>query len=564
MVSMIVPAIAQAPLVGYRLVVLALIATGFLSFGVWAHHMFTTGIPQLSLSFFSAASMAVSVPAGIQVFAWIATIASGKVRLTTPALFVIGFLFIFTLGGLTGVMVAMVPFDWQVHDTYFVVAHFHYVLIGGMVFPLFAAFYYWVPHASRNALSERCGRWVFGLMFAGVNVAFFPMHITGLMGMPRRVYTYPAGLGWDWLNLVSTVGAFLVAAGVALFIFDMARRFRFSWDSVGNIWNAGTLEWIPSHTYGTRSIPIVRTREPLWEQPGLENDVETGRYYLPGTATGGRETIVTSPIHAEPQYVLRIPGPGWSPFLAALFTAACFLLLTVKLVVPALACGVLASAMVIWWLWESDPAPGAPVEIGGGIRLPVYVTGPMNHSWWGMVVLLLVAGMLFACLVFSYLFLWISNPGGWPPANVGLPALSWPVAACLLYAMSSGAMLGASRLLRRVPARTAWPFRLAVLAAAGLMAVGFALDLAAHWQSGLRPAASSYGAVVYTITGLQGFYVAVLGLMALFVLARSLAGRLDGVWRASFDNTLLLWHFTTAQGAIGLILVALFPRALGS
>jgi cytochrome c oxidase subunit I+III len=188
----------------------------------------------------------------------------------------------------------------------------------------------------------------------------------------------------------------------------------------------------------------------------------------------------------------------------------------------------------------------------------------MNHSWWGMVVLLLVAGMLFACLVFSYLFLWISNPGRWPPASVGLPALSWPAAACLLYAASSGAMLGASRLLRRVPGRSAWPFRLAVLAASGMMAVGFALDLAAHWQSGLRPAASSYGAVVYTITGLQGFYVAVLGLMALFVLARSLAGRLDGVWRASFDNTLLLWHFTMAQGAIGLILVALFPRALGS
>ena len=165
---------AQTPLVGYRLVVLALIATGFLSFGLWVHHMFTTGIPQLSLGFFSAASMAVAIPSGIQVFAWIAHASpSGKLQLKTPTLFVLGFLFIFVLGGLTGVMVAMVPFDWQAHDTYFIVAHLHYVLIGGMVFPLFAAFYYWMPTVSRRPLSERVGRWVFGLMFVGVNVTFF-------------------------------------------------------------------------------------------------------------------------------------------------------------------------------------------------------------------------------------------------------------------------------------------------------------------------------------------------------------------------------------------------------
>ena len=174
MVSMIVPTMARTPLVAYTLIVVALIATGFFSFGLWVHHMFTTGIPALSLSFFSAASMAVSLPSGIQVFAWIATMASGRLMFATPSLFVLGFLFIFTLGGLTGVMVAMVPFDWQAHDTYFVVAHLHYVLVGGMVFPLFAAFYYWAPAFSRCALSERLGRWTFGLMFVGFNVAFFP------------------------------------------------------------------------------------------------------------------------------------------------------------------------------------------------------------------------------------------------------------------------------------------------------------------------------------------------------------------------------------------------------
>ncbi|MDQ2081120.1 cytochrome c oxidase subunit I [Xanthobacteraceae bacterium Astr-EGSB] len=556
MVSMIVPTIAGSPLVAHRLVVLALIATGFISFGVWVHHMFTTGIPQLSLSFFSAASMAVSVPSGIQVFAWIATIARGRVMLTTPALFVIGFLFIFTLGGLTGVMVGMVPFDWQAHDTYFVVAHFHYVLIGGMVFPLFAAFYYWTPHTSRRPLSERLGRWVFGLIFAGVNVAFFPMHITGLMGMPRRVYTYPAGMGWDWLNLVSTVGAFLVAAGVALFLIDLLRNFRPSPDNAGNVWNAGTLEWLPSGDYANRSIPIVRTHYPLWDQPRLAEDVEAGRYYLPGAPTGGRETIVTSPVHAEPQYVVQMPGPGWAPVLAAFFTAAFFLLLTVKLVWPALACGVLAVGFVLRWLWDTDPGRTPPVDIGGGLTLPTYVTGPMSHAWWAMIVLLLVAGTLFVCLLFSYFFLWTVNPRGWFAAP--LPDLVWPAGAAILYGLGSVMIVVAGRTLWRP-----WTSRLALAAAVPLLVCALGIDINAHLQSGLRPQDTSYGAVVAMFLSLQGFYVGTLIVMAFYTLARSFAGKLDQVRRGTFDNTMLLWHFATAQGLAGIAVVQFFPRLVG-
>src|SRR5690606_2713461 len=188
LVSTMVAALARTPLIGHNLIVLAFLATGFISFGVWSHHMFTTGMPRLSVGFFSAASMAVSVPAGIQVFSWIATLAAGKPRHDTPTLFVVGGLVTFVMGGLTGVMVAMVPFDWQAHDTHFIVAHLHYVLIGGMVFPLFAAFYYWMGMTSRRALSERLGKWVFWLMFAGMHITFLPMHLTGFMGMPRRVY----------------------------------------------------------------------------------------------------------------------------------------------------------------------------------------------------------------------------------------------------------------------------------------------------------------------------------------------------------------------------------------
>jgi len=566
MVSMIVPTMAQTPLVGYRLVVLALIATGFLSFGLWVHHMFATGLPKLSQSFFTAASAAVAIPSAIQVFAWIATIAGGKLRLTTPALFILGFLFIFTVGGLTGVMVAMAPFDWQAHDTYFVVAHLHYVLIGGMVFPLFAAFYYWAPVASRRPLSERVGRWVFGLMFIGTNVTFFPMHITGLVGMPRRVYTYLEGLGWDSLNLISTIGAFMIASGVLLFLADLVRNFRPTQsDNAGNVWKAGTLEWLPNDTYGTRSIPAITSRDPLWEQPNLSRDVEDGRYYLPGAPTGWRETIVTSPVEAEPQYVVQLPGPGWAHFLAAVFTAAFFLLLTVKIVMPALVCGVIALIAVIWWLWQTDAGPGErPVEIGGGVRLPVYATGPTSHSWWAMIVLIVVAGMTYGSLVFSYLFLWTVNPpGGWLPKPGDLPAVAWPLVSGALYVAASGLIALASRTLRWPRLSLAVP--LLVLAAMVCAVGGVALDFLAQWRTGLRAEASSYGAAVYSITAFQGFFVATITVMGLYTVARWLTGRLTSVRRVTFENTMLLWHYTVVQGLAGLALVYGFPHlAAGS
>src|SRR5687768_2059966 len=379
LVSMMIPTMARTPLIGYHLIVVALIATGFFSFGLWVHHMFTTGIPGLSLAFFSAASMAVAIPSGIQVFSWIATIAAGKkpFRINVPSLFILGFMFIFVVGGLTGVMVAVVPFDFQAHDTYFIVAHLHYVLVGGMVFPLFATFYYWAPMVSRKMLSERLGRWAFWLMFIGFNTAFFPMHITGLAGMPRRVWTYSSYLGWDWLNLISTAGAFIMASGVLVFIIDLVRNFRFSQQGVSeNPWNAGTLEFLPSDVYSTRSIPHVTSRDPLWDQPNLAQQVREGLHYLPNAPTGGRETLITSVIEAKPQYVIQMPGPGWAHVAAAVFTAACFLLLTIKAVAIALTCGVLAIVSCIIWAWQLDKPDQGEVDIGGGIRLPTYMTGP--------------------------------------------------------------------------------------------------------------------------------------------------------------------------------------------
>jgi cytochrome c oxidase subunit I+III len=564
-VSMILPTMAQVPLVAYRLVVLAMLATGLLSLGVWAHHMFTTGIPQVAVSFFSAASMAVAVPSGIQVFAWIATLAAGRLRFTVPALFVLGFLVIFTLGGLTGVMLGLVPFDWQAHDTYFVVGHLHYVLIGGMVFPFFGALYYWAPTVSTNPLSERLGRWVFGLMFAGFNLAFFPMHVTGLLGMPRRVWTYPAGVGWDGLNLTSTIGAYLLGAGVVLFVVDLVRRFRpdvRGGGGAGNIWNAGTLEWLPNTTYGVRSIPIVSSREPLWDQPGLERDVEAGANYLPDVPTGARETIVTSARDAQPQYVLQLPGPGWPHLLAGWFTAFFFLGLTLKVAWASLVFGVLALAMVLIWMWQSDPGPWPEqVDIGRGLSLPVNAVGAGSHSGWATLILIAVAGAIFASFVFSYFFLWLASPHVWPAQSGQGPAgISWAIASSVLLVSSSAAIWLGGRALggsRSAAVRAALALALASLVGA------IGCDVLSQWRTGLRPTQHAYGALVYTALSLQAVYVALLGVAAAFALARSLFGRLDARRRATWDNIALLWHYTVAQGLLGAALVHLVPRWLG-
>ena len=204
MISMIIPTFSRRPLAGYVWVAASLIAIAFISFGVWVHHMFATGMPVQAMAFFSAVSLIIVLPSGVQFFAWIGTMWKGRVRFTTPMLFALGFLLIFLLGGITGAMVAVLPFDWQVTDTYFVVAHFHYVLNGAVVFPIFGALYHWLPKVTGRLLSERLGKLSFWTMFVGFNVAFFPMHVLGLLGMPRRIYTYDRGLGWDGLNLVVT------------------------------------------------------------------------------------------------------------------------------------------------------------------------------------------------------------------------------------------------------------------------------------------------------------------------------------------------------------------------
>jgi cytochrome c oxidase subunit I len=321
MVSSIISTFTGRRVVGYTALVLSLISTGFIGFGLWVHHMFAADVPALGQSFFTAASMMIAIPAGVQIFCWIATLWAGRPVFKTSLMFVLGFFFIFVIGGLTGVMLASEPVDLQVHDTFFVVAHFHYVLIGGAVFPLFGGFYYWFPKLTGRLLNENLGKWNFWLLFVGFNLTFFPMHQLGLKGMPRRVYTYLGGSGWQSLNLLATGGAFIMIVGVLLFVVNVFRSLRIGELAGDNPWNAPTLEWAtssPAPSYNFLHVPTVRGGYPLWEQPesqpvvvGLRSDI--------------REVLVTSTLDARPDHRSLFPDPSVWPFLAAVATTGLFI-----------------------------------------------------------------------------------------------------------------------------------------------------------------------------------------------------------------------------------------------
>jgi cytochrome c oxidase subunit I+III len=320
-VSAILPTFARRKMFGHPFLVLSLVATGFLSFGLWVHHMFATGLPQLGQSFFTAASMAITIPSGVQVFCWIATLWSGRPRFATPLLFVLGFIFLFVLGGITGVMVASVPFDQQAHDTYFIVAHLHYVQVGAFVFPLFAAVYYWFPKMTGRMLSETAGKWHFWLFFIGMNVAFFPMHFLGLMGMTRRVYTYLPETGWGPLNLLATVGAGTMAVAVLIFLANVFRSRRHGVPAGDDPWDAHSLEWAtpsPPPAYNFLHIPVVQGLYALWDRT-------PDRPVVVGMNTERREVLLTTVLDAEPDARYVHPGGSIAPLLCALAVGVTFI-----------------------------------------------------------------------------------------------------------------------------------------------------------------------------------------------------------------------------------------------
>ncbi|SEJ41522.1 cytochrome c oxidase subunit I [Paraburkholderia diazotrophica] len=355
-VSDALPVFCRRPLVGYGPVALSTVATMLIGFVVWIHHMFATGLPALALSLFGAASMAIAVPSAIATFAWIATIWTGRPVFRVPFYYFAGFVLLFVIGGVSGVMTAAVPFDWQLTDTYFVVAHLHYVLLGINVFPVIGGVYFWFPKFTGRMMSERIGKFAFWVMFIGFNVAFFPMHLAGLLGMPRRIYTYAPDMGWSTVNLITSVGSFVLALGILIFLCDLLYSLRRGAVAGDNPWDAGTLEWSttsPPPPYNFAVAPTIASRHPLWEgrieeegQNGLRSSLEEG-FIL----DRGREALGTTALEARPDVILKMPEDSYTPFVLSACATLLFagLALLAWWLVAAMLVGCAASIIV--WLW---------------------------------------------------------------------------------------------------------------------------------------------------------------------------------------------------------------------
>jgi len=376
-VSDALPVFCRRPLVGYTPVALATVATMVVGFIVWIHHMFATGIPALALAFFGSASMVIAIPSAVATFAWVATIYTGRPVFKVPFFYFAGFVLLFVIGGVSGVMTAAVPLDWQLTDTYFVVAHLHYVLLGINVFPVIGGIYYWFPKFTGRMMSERIGKIGFVVLFIGFNVAFFPMHIAGLLGMPRRIYTYPADMGWNTVNLITSLGSFLFAFGVLIFLIDLVWSYKRGPVAGDNPWDAPTLEWSissPPPPYNFATIPFVGSRHPLWEDRlPKERGERIGSVLDEGYILDhGREALGTTVLDGEPDIILKMPGDSYAPFLLGVFSSLVFAGMVLHAWWFTAAMLAASAVSLIAWLWperaliqrEPDPVSDAGGVIG--------------------------------------------------------------------------------------------------------------------------------------------------------------------------------------------------------
>ncbi|MHA6723911.1 cytochrome c oxidase subunit I [Sphingomonas sp. RS2018] len=543
-VSTILPVMARTKILGYGGLVAAVLALAFLSFGLWVHHMFATGIPHMALGFFSAASTLVAVPTAVQLFAWLGTLWSGRPQMKLPMLYLIGFFVVFVLGGLTGVMLAVVPFDQQAHDTAFVTAHLHYVLVGGFVFPMLAAAYYWLPHFTGRGRVMRLGEAAFWLIFVGFNLTFFMMHLTGLLGMPRRIDTYPDGMGWTALNLLSSVGSFVMAFGFALFAIDVGLQIWLGRRGKRNPWGAGTLEWAmatPAPAYNFASLPAVTSRDPLDERPDLGVELARGEGWLGAARNNWRETLAVDMVTGAPEHIVILPGNSSLPIATAGMLGGFFLAMLASLywIAPLFLIGV----TVLGWRWAASNGLRADVgrlAAGPDTTLPVAAEADGTTGWWGSVFALAASTTLFASLLFGYAFLWTVAPN-WPPPALIAPMLWQPVLAL------AGAGVSALAIRRGAVGAAIGGQVAIVLALIGTVAMALP-----------SPTGHAYAATGAAVAGYGLFHAALATIMLAFLRSRIASGHVGGA-RQGERRIVRLWSDHAAGSAAVVMLVLVLP-----
>ncbi|MEJ7800724.1 MAG: cbb3-type cytochrome c oxidase subunit I [Ilumatobacter sp.] len=557
-VSMVLPAMVQRRIAGYHWMVAAMIGIGVLSFGLWAHHMFTVGLPAIVLAFFASASMVIAIPAGVQIFSWVATIWDGRVRWATPFLFVFGFLSTFVIGGITGVMVAAVPFDEQAHDSYFVVGHLHYVLIGGVALPMFAGIYYWFPKFTGKMMSERLGKWNFWLMFTGIHVTFFPMHIVGLLGMPRRIYTYPEESGWGIYNLISSLGLLLIIPGLGCFILNVVHSYRKGRPAGPNPWGANTLEWAlpsPPKQHSWTIPPIVHSNSPLWDQDDLHSGTDKQEKLV--RAMGAwplrwRAALVVGTGDGEPEEIFRVADTSYWPLVTAIGTVVIFASELLKLRLGLLAGAVVIVFSVIMWNRPSPPPMSEQEELDFEAEhgVPVRASGSIVLARWGFGLIMLILSIAFGSFVLSYFYLRIENPA-WPPLDVDRPSLAVGGAVVVLIVIAAfAAIWGRRSLLQGRTARLAGG--LGVACAAGLAASGVLVRELANLTFGSSD--HSYGSIFHAFAGFAILVMFIAFVVSAMTLYYAVRGHFTARRFSPVDNAVRMWT-GSAIITIGSILV---------
>ncbi|TVQ34357.1 MAG: cytochrome c oxidase subunit I [Geminicoccaceae bacterium] len=548
----IIPVFAQRPLIGYRASIAAIIAMAFLSFGIWVHHMFTVGIPHLALAFFSLGSALVAVPTAVQIFAWLATLAHGRPRFDVPMLYVFGFFFVFVLGGLTGVMLAMVPFNWQAHDTYFVVAHLHYVLVGGFLFPLLAALYYWLPHVTGRQSVHRIALPAFWLIFVGFNLTFLHMHWTGLLGMPRRVFTYDGSEGWEVLNLLSSVGGFILTMGFALVLMDVLVQRRFGKRFRRDPWRAATLDWAmptPPAPYTFAAIPEIDRRADGLEPRRLGPRLAAGDGYLARARKGWQETLGVHMTTGAPEQIVVLPRTSHLPLYTALATG----LVVLALLVRAYEVAAFGLVLVVGLMLYTAQGAGQKVDhgkldAGRGVALPVHTEAAEPPPWWALIFTLVADATLFASLVFGAFYLWLIAPA-WPPSEV--MEARWPALALVVLGLSAGPIAARAALQRLRSGGSVAPW----LVAGGLGVLAAGVGLLRLLTDALPdPTAHGYAAVTFVLLAYVLLHVAIAALFLLSNAMRFAAGYLSPKRQLDLRLTRLWQDYTAATGLIALAL----------